>query len=161
MPTYRNMTGRPVSFNNLKIYEDGGDVRRMIVTFAPLEEKALHFALPRYAEKGLELVDEDFPPLYGPIIFDNTLDYPEGVSREFAIRPCDRYFVQVIVQTGKVRMKFGRNGTPVVLDASLPVRTKFWENVDWESAPLLIIEGVEGGGNCTLHVNVAQSKGMV
>ena len=151
MPTYKNISKQTVPFF-LRLNQNDGEFRRVTITFAPGEEKMLPFALPNHAERGLEITDHDFPPLPDPIIFNNTLEYREGFSREFDIRPCDRYLVQVIAQSGRVSFRFGASGTPIILDAGLPYKTKFGKKVDWESAPLLIIEGLSENATCTLHV---------
>ena len=160
IPTYKNKSKSPVSFHLNLFQLEEGKFRRVIVTFTADEEKRLPFALPYYAEKGLVVIDEENPALPDPIIFANILEYPEGVSREFMIRPCDRYFVQIIAQVGKVSARFGRHGTPFVIDADQPVRAMFEKKIDWESAPLLIIEGADGGGTCTLHVEAVQAGEM-
>jgi hypothetical protein len=131
------------------------------VDFRAGEERRVSFALPRYAEKGLTLIDANYPPLPDPIIFDSVLLYDENVTREFAIRPCDKYLVQLIAQAGKISYRFGENGIAAVLDANLPIQCTFSKQVDWESAPLLIVNGLEDGSRVSLHVEELQAGEQV
>jgi hypothetical protein len=156
MPTYRNTLIRPVTFE-VKLYGSDGQIRRYLVDFRAGEERKLPFALPNHAAKGVAVVDTAYPPLSDPIIFDNTLPYDAGVMREFAVRPCDKYLVQLIVQTGKITYQFGHTGVPASLDADLPTQTSFAKQVDWESAPLLVVKGAADGSSVSLHIEELQA----
>jgi hypothetical protein len=136
----------------LRLYRGDGDYRRIVVDFRPGEERALDYALPNYAANGIVLVDANYPPLPDPLLHDSVMDYAAGVVREFPVRVCDRYFVQLIAQTGKVSYKFGANGTVGTLDASLPQRCMIEKKVDWEAAPVFYVIGVTGGGSASLHI---------
>jgi hypothetical protein len=160
MPTYKNTTPHPVSFL-IKLYGNDGNVGKFLVDFRAGEERQLSYALPRYAEKGITLIDANYPPLSDPLIFDSALLYDAGVIREFAIRPCDKYLVQLIVQTGKITYQFGYGGVPAMLDATLPVQSSFSKQVDWESAPLLVVKGVTDGSVVSLHVEEVQAGEFV
>jgi len=156
MPTYKNPTKTQVSFD-LRLYQNNGIFRRGTLTIWPGEERPLHFALPFYAEKGLVLVNPYYPPLPDPVIINNELEYRNGVSREFQIRPCDRYLVQIITQSGRVKCRFGPYGTAFELDADSPKRFMFIKKVSWENAPMLIIEGIGETSTCSLHVEELQA----
>jgi hypothetical protein len=153
MPTYKNVTNHVVTFI-VKLYGNDGETRRILVDLGVGEEKKLNFALPYASERGIATTSE-YPPLPDPIIFDNALRYDEGMTREFAVRPCDKYMVQISVQEGEISYRFGNTGVPGILNASR--QFMFEKRVDWESAPLIVLQGTVNDTLASLHVEEVQS----
>ena len=147
MPTFKNNTER---WKDVILRVDGGE---LLIRFAPGEEKELTFWVP-YQEKGLTLVDADNPKVPETILVSGTFDFDAGMERRFSVPPCDKYIVNVIVQTGSVKLYPGNAnaGAELVQATDTPFRYK--AVYQWDYAPYLRVAGVEAGTRATIHAEV-------
>jgi hypothetical protein len=143
MPTFKNETSRPATCNATIRPPEGG-TRRVIVTFAPGEEKPLSFWVP-YAQMGLTLVDPAFPPVPESVLASGTFPLAAEAERRFDIAPCDGYSLDVIAQTGSVVLYIGEGSVGIPISATSPTAYRYRGVQDWEYAPYIRIVGVIDG----------------
>ena len=144
MPTFRNDTGGWVDAE--AVVPGRG---RVLARFAPKETRALDFWVD-YEGLGLTLTDAENPPVPPRVLASGTFAFAAGEQRRFAIPPCGRYTVDLIVQEGRVKLYAGTEpvGAEVVKDEVVPFRYR--ETFDWERAPYLRVVGVTAS-RATLH----------
>ena len=153
MPTFRNDTKRWIDFRPTLQTETGP--QKVLVRFAPDDEKKLRFWLP-WREKGLTLVDANDPPVPVITLTSGTYDFEPGMTREFQIPPCDKYVVDLIVQSGRVKLYAGDDPAGADVERSDIAHFKYHSLYDWEQAPRLRLAGMEDGTRATIHVEVAR-----
>jgi len=155
MPTFRNDTKRWIDC--WPTIQTGTGPMRILVRFEPDEERKLKFWLP-WREKGLTLVDANEPPVPPVTLSSGTYDFEPGMSREFQIPPCDRYIVDLIVQSGRVKLYAGDDpaGADIVKNELVPYRYR--AIYDWERAPRLRVVGMEENTRVTLHAEAGYGR---
>ena len=152
MPTFKNNTSRYIDHSAF-IQTPEGESRRILVRFAPDEERELPFWLP-YQKLGLTLISADYPVVPNTILISGTFDFDEDMERKFDIESCDTYIVNIIVQSGRVVMYTGNSniGVEVAEDAEVPYHYK--ATLDWEFAPYLRFVGKKDGTKVTIHAEI-------
>jgi hypothetical protein len=151
VPTFRNDTNSPITYNAI-VHPPGGGVRKVIITIYPEEEKALDFWVP-HVKLGLTLVSDTFPPVPESILANGTFAITAGAERKFEIAPCDSYYLDVIAQTGSVVVYIGNANQGVSVSATSPTAYRYHGVQDWEYAPAIKIVGV-ADGSFTLSAEV-------
>ena len=135
------------------LQDPNGEKSKILVRFAPGEERALPFWLP-YQQLGLTLVNADYPAVPNTILISGTFNFDKDTERRFNIEPCDTYIVNIIVQSGRVAMYTGNSGTPVEVAENAEVPYHYKATMDWEYAPYLRLVGKEDGTSVTVHAEV-------
>ena len=126
MPTFRNGTERPIYHNfNGRQY-----------CFEPYKKYGLEFWIP-YAQLGLELVDDEFPPVRDDVFVSGEFKFQNGVSRRFNIEPCNAYNLKINVQSGACKIYFGHSTNFVEVRANYEIRK------EWSYAPFFKIAAIE------------------
>lgn len=152
MPTFRNDTARWIDHWAV-VQHPAEEPRKILVRFAPGEEKGLEFWLP-HVKLGLTLVDPDWPKAPNTILTSGTYAFEPGVERKFDIAPCDTYIVNVIVQQGRLMLFPGSGNVGVEIVQSADVPFHYRAVFDWEYAPYLRATGLEAGTRATVHAEV-------
>lgn len=151
MPTFRNETKRYIDHVAF-LQAPAGVPERVLVRFAPGEEKELPFWVP-YAVLGLTLVDPDYPVVPDTVLVSGTFEFQPGIERRFNIEPCDTYTVSIIVQKGRIFVYPGSSKVPVEVVQEEEVPFHYKAVYDWEHAPYLRIVGGEEA-RVTVHAEV-------
>ena len=73
MPTFKNNTTRYIDHNAM-LQDPNGEKSKILVRFAPGEERALPFWLP-YQQLGLTLVNADYPAVPNTILISGTFNF--------------------------------------------------------------------------------------
>ena len=154
MPTFRNDTEYYIDFDDFIIRNERRE--HVIVRFKPGEERKLDYWLP-YVQAGLTLVDANNPPVPETILISSTYDFTEGLERRFNIPPCDRYIVNIIVQSGAIKFFTGAsaNYQEVSEDADVPFRYR--TVLEWEAAPYIRLLCDKGEAKVTLNAEVLRA----
>lgn len=136
-----------------KIQPPDGKRHELIIIAEPKEELMLNFWIP-YEKLGLELVDADNPPVPDTVLLSGTFSFDEGTSRKFSIEPCDMYTVDVILQSGGLKIYSGSSNSYAEIrsDGTIPYRYK--AKYDWEYAPYLRFVGIEDSTEATIHAEM-------
>ena len=155
MPTFRNDTESWIDHEATLQTPDGP--KRVLVRFMPGETRELKFWLP-WREKGLTLVDADNPPVPKVTLTSGTYDFTPGMTREFQIPPCETYALDIIVQSGRVKLYTGSDtaGADIVKNDIVPFRYR--AIYDWERAPKLRVVGMEEDTRATVHAEAGQGR---
>ena len=161
MPTFQNDTNRLIECRATLQTEDGP--KKVLVQFppkprkGPAEAKKLPFWVP-WREAGLTLVDPEWPPAPQVTLVSGTFDFEQGMTREFAIPECGKYVVDLIVQSGRVKLYAGgdKAGAEIVKNTIVPFRYRGF--YDWEQAPRLRLVGMEEDTRATLHVEAGRGR---
>lgn len=152
MPTFKNETPRYIDHWAM-LQTPTGCPERVLIRFAPGEERALAFWVP-YVALGLTVVDPDYPVVPNTILVSGTFDFAPGMERRFTIEPCDTYDANVIVQKGRVIVYPGSSTTGVEVNQNAEVPFHFKAVFDWEYAPYLRVVGLEPETRATVHAEV-------
>lgn len=152
MPTFRNDTKRYID-HWCDVSTPMGTSDHILIRFAPGEKRALAFWLP-YEMLGLTLVDAMFPPVPDTILISGTFKFGEGDERIFKLKPCDAYVLNVIVQSGAVKVYTGSSPTGVEVREDTATGFHYRAVLDWEFAPFIRIEGLTGGTEATVHAEI-------
>ena len=137
MPTYRNKTEHIIN------YEAGGK----IYSFPANKETGINIYVP-YKELGLELVDEEYPPLKSKILASGKFRFSAGMERKISIPHCGKYSLQLSVSGGKLRLYFGNAHIGKELSGS-------YESVEeWGYAPYIRLLGLEDGTEAMIYAEV-------
>ena len=156
MPTFKNETEKPV-YCTATVRESDGRARRMLIKIAPGKSMALAFWVP-WQEKGLTLVSTDEPPARRTFLVSGTYDFTNGMVRKFDIEPCGSYALNVIVQTGRVRLSLGGAGgsEEIAEDENVPFRYR--GVLDWEDAPYFQLTALADDTRVTVHAEVHRGE---
>ena len=152
MPTFKNNSDRYIDYN-AAIQTPDGEPKKILIRFKPGEERGLPFWVP-YQKLGLELVNSDYPAVPNTILISGTFNFDEDTARKFTIDPCDTYIVNVIVQSGAVKMKTGNSDVGVVVEEDGNVPYHYKATFDWEYAPYLEVIGLKPDTVATIHAEV-------
>ena len=152
MPTFKNETEKPV-YCEATVRESDGRARRMLIKIAPGKSMELSFWIP-WQELGLTLESESYPPVPSTFLVSGTYDFSNGMTRKFDIEPCGAYTLNIIVQTGRVRLYLGGAGGSgeIAEDENEPFHYR--AVLDWERAPYFRIEGMADNTRVTVHAEV-------
>lgn len=152
MPTFKNNTDKAI-MHTCKIQPPNGKTQEIIIIAEAGKELMLNFWIP-YDRLGLELVSADYPPVPDTVLLSGTFKFDEGTERKYVIEPCDMYTVDVILQSGGLRIYAGSSlsGAEIRSDGEVPYR--YHAKYDWEYAPYLRVVGIEDGTEATIHAEV-------
>ena len=152
MPTFKNETEKPV-YHEATVRESDGRARRMLIKVEPGKTLELPFWIP-YQELGLTLVSADYPPVPATFLISGTYDFTPGMERKFTIEPCGEYALNIIVQTGRVRLYLGgaAGSEEIAEDENVPFRYR--AVLEWEHAPYVRLVGVDENTRVTIHAEV-------
>ncbi len=118
MPTYKNNTETQIN------YEAGGK----IYNFLPGRETSTTIFVP-YKELGLELIDENYPPLKSKILISGTFKFRVGMERRINIPHCEKYRLKVKVKSGLLKLYQGNSGL------SMTISDDYDTEQEWGYAP--------------------------
>ena len=152
MPTFRNGGERPVTYQGI-IQRPNGKEQEVLIIIDAMKDMALDFWLP-YEELGLELVDADNPPVKGSTLLSGTFMFDAGTERKFTIGHCDKYILDVILQSGSVKVYHGNAPIGVEIRTDVDVQYRYHIVNDWEYAPYLRVVGLEDGTEAIIHAEV-------
>lgn len=152
MPTFKNDTKRYID-HWCTLQAPEGTPQRVLIRFAPGEERRLTFWVP-HVRLGLTLVSANDPKTPDTILTSGTYAFEPGVERRFNIEMCDTYAVNIIVQKGRVMLfpADTRTGVEVRQDAEVPFHYR--AVFDWEYAPFFRVVGMDEGTECTVHAEI-------
>ena len=156
MPTFRNGGERTVVYKGI-VQPPNEKSREILVFFDAGKDTALDFWIP-YEELGLELVNADEPPIPNTILLSGTFKFDEGTERKFSLDHCDTYILNVIIQSGKVKVYPGNSaiGAEITINENVPYH--YTGIYDWEYAPYLRVVGLEDNTNATIHAEVYKAS---
>ena len=126
MPTYRNNTDIAIN------YESKGK----LYIFPPHKDYPANFWVP-YQALGLELVNEDYPPVPDSIMVSGTFRFDSHIERRFTFEHCEKYRLKVLVQSGRVKLYAGRSKVGV------EIFDKYDAVLEWERAPYIRVIGID------------------
>ena len=137
MPTFKNPTESGIS------YEAGGK----IYNFPAGKNTGINIWIP-YKELGLELIDENYPPVKSKVLLSGTFKFGAGTERKMNITHCDKYRIKIAVKKGTLMLYFGNS----TLGAEI---TEDYEtSLEWSCAPYLKLKGVEAGTEAKIYAEV-------
>ena len=152
MPTFKNGGQRTVVYKGI-VQPPNERPREILVFFDAGMEKKLNFWVP-YEQLGLELVDADNPPVPDTVLLSGTFKFDEGTERKFTLRHCDKYMLDIIMQSGRVKVFHGNSEIGAELSAQSDISYRYHVINDWEFAPFLRVVGLEDGTEATIHTEV-------
>lgn len=152
MPTFKN-TGKTLIVYKGIIQEPNEKPKEVLVFFNAGEEVGLKFWVP-YEELGLELVSEVSPPLPNTVLLSGTFSFDEGTERKFMIGHCDKYLLNVIVQSGALKVYPGSSKIGVEVREDMEVPYSYKVVYDWEYAPYLRVVGITDDTAATIHAEI-------
>ena len=155
MPTFKNNGENRIVYKGI-IQQPNEKTQEVLVFFDAGEEVALNFWVP-YEELGLELVSSDSPPVPNTVLLSGTFSFDEGTERKFPLDHCDTYIVNVIIQSGKVKVYPGSSLIGVEVSAEATTPYHYHALYDWEYAPFLRVVGLEDGTEATVHAEICRS----
>ena len=152
MPTFKNETRRYID-HECWLQTPTTEPKRVLVRFAPGEERSLPFWLP-HVKLGLTLVDPNYPVVPNTVLLSGTFSFEPGMERKFNLEACDTYVINVVVQRGRVTVFPGSStlGVEVVQNDEVPFHYR--AVMDWEYSPYLRVVGLESGTRATIHVEI-------
>lgn len=155
MPTFKNGGARPVMYQGT-VQRPNGKPKEVLIIIDGGKEMELDFWLP-YEELGLELVDSDYPPVQGSTLVSGTFKFDAGTERKIPIGHCDKYVLDVIVESGSLKVYHGNSpiGTEVRANADVPYRYHVMN--DWEYSPYLRVVGIEDGTEAAIHAEIMRN----
>lgn len=152
MPTFRNDGKNRVVYKGI-IQQPNEKPQEVLVFFDAGEKVGLNFWVP-YEELGLELVDADSPAVPNTVLLSGTFSFDEGTERTFPLGHCDIYVLNVIIQSGKVKVYAGSSaiGVEVTINENIPYH--YTGIYDWGHAPYLRVVGLEDNTEATINAEV-------
>lgn len=134
MPTYKNNSEQLIN------YETGGK----IYSFPANKETGTNICVP-YKELGLELIDENYPPVKSKVLISGTFKFSAGMERKINIPHCNKYRIKVSVKSGRLKQYLGSSGIGIELTGDN-------ENVyEWGYAPYIRLLGLETGTEASVY----------
>lgn len=154
MPTFKNNTDKAIIYRGTIRPPDRSKQEAIIIVDAGKEIR-LNFWLP-YEALGLDLVDENNPPVPDTLLLSGMFKFDKGTERKYTIGQCDKYTVDVIVQTGGVKIYAGSSPTGAEIIADIGSPYHYSAVYDWEYAPYIRVVGIEDGTEVVLHAEVTR-----
>ena len=139
MPTYKNSTGMQIN------YEAGGK----IYNFPAGRETSTNIYVP-YKELGLELIDENYPPLKAKLLVSGRFKFSRGMERKINIPHCEKYRLSVSLKEGRLKMYLGSSGLGVELSGD------YISEHEWGYAPYVRLIGLEDGTEAEIYGEVSE-----
>lgn len=137
MPTYRNST------DHVKSYESGGK----IYSFPPKRDVAIAECVP-YQELGLELVNENYPPVPSKLVVSGRFKFNAGMERKFNIPHSENYGIKIQVKSGALKLYMGSSPVGVEISGA-------YETVNrWSYAPYVKMKGIEAGTEAKIQIEL-------
>lgn len=155
MPTFKNGGKRPVVYEGT-IQRPNGKPKDVLIIIDGGKEMELDFWLP-YEELGLELVDEKYPPVQGSTLLSGTFKFDAGMERKFIIGHCDKYTLDILMESGSVKVYHGNSPIGVEVKANADVPYRYHIMNDWEYSPYLRVVGMEDGSEAVIHAEVLRT----
>lgn len=152
MPTFRNNTEKAIIYRGT-IQPPNNKTQEIIIIIDPKKEIALNFWIP-YERLGLEVVNENYPPVPDTLLLSGMFKFDEGTERRYTIEPCDRYTVDVILQKGSLKIYAGSSPTGAEIHAEVGAPYRYSAEYDWEYAPYLRVLGLEDETEAAIHAEV-------
>ena len=152
MPTFKNDTKHYIDYEAIT-QSSSGERKKILLRFVPGEERALGFWLP-YQKLGLTLVNADYPPVQNKILISGTFEFSENMERLFSVDHCDRYVINIIVQSGKIKLYTGASTVGQEVAEDSPVAYRYRGVLEWEFAPYFKIVTSDNKATVTLSVEV-------
>lgn len=143
---------RAIIYNGT-IQPPNGQTQGIIIIFDPGKEVELKFWIP-YERLGLELVNENYPPVPDTLLLSGTFKFDSSTQRKYLIEPCDRYTVDVILQKGSLKIYAGSSPTGAEIHAEIESPYRYSAEYDWEYAPYLRVVGLEDDTEAVIHAEV-------
>ncbi len=156
MPTFKNNTNKAIMYRGT-IRPPDRSKQEVIIIVDPGKEIGLNFWLP-YEALGLELTDENNPPVPDTLLLSGLFKFDKGTERKYAIGQCDKYTVNVIVQGGGVKMYAGSSPTGAEIVADIGSPYTYSAEYDWEYAPYIRVAGLEDGTEAVIHAEVSRGR---
>ena len=139
MPTYKNNTIQQIN------YETGGK----IYSFPAGKETSTNIYVP-YKELGLELIDENYPPLKQKLLLSGRFKFSSGMERKINIAHCEKYRLKVSVKSGRLKMYRGNYGLGLELSGD------YDNEQEWGYAPYIRLLGLEDGTEAEVYGEVSE-----
>ena len=155
MPTFRNGGKRTVIYKGI-IQSPNEKPREILVFFDAGKDTAINFWIP-YEELGLELVDANNPPVPDTVLLSGTFKFDKGTERKFTLGHCDKYMLDIIIRSGRIKIYHGNSDIGAELSAQKDVSYDYHVINDWEYSPYLRVAGLEDGTEATIHAEVYRS----
>lgn len=156
MPTFKNNTDKAIIYRGI-IRPPDREKREVIIIIDAGKEIELNFWIP-YDRLGLQLVNENYPPVPDTLLLSGVFKFDAGTERKFTIEPCDMYTVDVILQSGGLKIYAGSSptGAEIRSDGETPYRYR--GEYDWEYAPYLRVTGLDDGTEAVIHAEVRRGR---
>ena len=141
MPTFKNNTEQVITKEyNKKIY-----------TFLPHQEFGVREWLP-YQEWGLELINENYPPVPTSIIVSGRFKFTKGLERKFSIPNCESYAIKISVKHGMIKLYTGNSSLGV------EIAGEYSTSLAWSYAPYIRVKGLEADTEASIHAEIEGLK---
>ena len=155
MPTFKNGGERPVIYRGI-VQRPNSEAQELLIIIDGGKEKQLDYWLP-YEELGLELVDKDYPPVPSTVLLSGTFKFNKGTERKYTIGHCDKYILDVIMQSGSIKLYLGSSAIGAEVSANADVPYRYHAVLDWEYAPNIRVVGAEKGTVAVIHAEMYRS----
>lgn len=152
MPTFRNNTDKAIMYRGT-IRPPDSKLQEIIIIVDAGKDVALNFWIP-YEKLGLELVNENYPPVPNTLLLSGLFKFNEGTERKFSIEACDTYTVDVIVQKGALKLYAGNSaaGAEILADVGTPYH--YSAEYEWEYAPYIRAVGLQDNTEASIHAEI-------
>ena len=137
MPTYKNNSDSAIN------YSMGGK----IYSFPAGKSTGISIWIP-YRELGLELEDENYPPVQSKILAGGAFKFGVGTERKINIPHCEKYELKVKVERGRLMRYVGNS--PVGEEQTGESRSI----LSWEYAPYVKFRGLEADTEAKVYAEV-------
>lgn len=152
MPTYKNGGNKTVVYEGT-IQKPNGREKEVMVFFDAGSVVPLDFWIP-YEKLGLELIDAENPPVQGSILVSGTFNFNEGTERIFPLEHCDKFSLDVIIQSGSIKLYRGSEPIGTVIDAGTERPYRYHVVEDWNYAPYIRAVGLEDNTVAVIHAEI-------
>ena len=152
MPTFRNGGKRVIAYKGI-VQPPNAKACEVLVIFDAGMDTKLNFWVP-YERLGLELVDANNPPVPDTVLVSGTFKFDKGTERKFTIGHCDKYMLDIIMQSGRIKVYHGNTDIGAELTAQADISYRYHVINDWEYAPYLRVVGLEDDTEATIHAEV-------
>lgn len=154
MPTFKNNTAQAVMYKGT-IQPLNGKKQDVLIVVDAGEEIGINFWIP-YERLGLELVDEEYPPVPDTVFLSGIFKFEEGTERKYTIEPCGMYMLDVLVEKGSLKLYAGSSQTGIEMNSSSEVPYRYRAKYDWEYAPYIRAVGLKDGTEALIHAEAVR-----
>lgn len=141
MPTFKNNTKQMI------IFEANG--KNYLVL--PNKDLKTYEWIP-YQEHGLDLIDENYPPVPSSIVVSGKFKFTNGLERRFNVPHCESYTVKISVKSGKLKLFTGNSTLGVEIGG------EYSTSFAWGYVPYFRVKGLEADTEALIHAEIEGLK---